>query len=384
MRWPSNILDKCIVFALQDPSVPELLDALHGTDPASILTALQSLQKQAWDSEINKMQIGCSRGLRALVNLLSFQDDMVRWHAAENLSMLGLVDCLRDAMMGTCITWLTDAGIVRRSRRLSQTCEPEQYIDALISLLMTAMEEPTRVLAVWMLWTLSLDPVLRPLIAREYAVSALVLMLRPCCSPSSHFAASRLLRSLALADIPTLFARHGVVPAMLCLLGNPTSGTMVRAALCSALCNFDLSSSDETLGLIVHWGVLPAIHVLLTCHDFHCQSWAARLTRHLAASSSGATQLILMSGLVAPLLDLLASPDEHCQLTSCSTLYQLLESGPTARVLLAEAGMAPRVAHLSRSRVYAVRFVASRTLAELAIPENFGMCNSAAGHVHNQ
>lgn len=281
------------------------------------------------------MLIGSRDGLRSLVSLLAFEDDLVRWHAAENLSMLGLVDCLRDSIVETCMLWLDAACLVRRSRRIAgEQREPLKYVDTLISLLCCNTHDTwKRVLAAWMLWALSLDPSLRAAIAHDQAVRALVHLLDTKHSASIHFAASRLLRSLALvdlADCPGLLARYSAAPALMRLLGEPDTTSMVRTALCSTLCNFNLGSDCEVQALLTAYNVLPAVHSLLCTPNCHSQGWAARIVHHLA-SYPAACSLLLSSPLPCALLDLLTSPDEHCQLTSCSALYQLLETGASVR-----------------------------------------------------
>lgn len=408
--------------------IAEAIAALRAPDatPKNQLTALAQLQRLAWESEPNKTAIASGDGLSTLLSLLGHSSNLVRWHAAEVLSLLALIDSLRDAIVETYTTTTERAGTVtgyvvlgstslagdsirsaasssssltslsaardvfRRSRRRfrdrrrgSSEAQPSSSgAHAKRALALTTVlcgrqaSEEVRVAAAWGLWVLALDPTLRTSVLCKGAICALVAMLSAASGSASHVAAARLLRSLALADEVHLLFTHGAVTALVVTMCGATSPD-ARMAACSALCNFEFAVDDTTVSLIASLNVLPVVLALLQAPDPHWQGWAARFLRNLAPGL-GADQLILSSGVLRPLANLLApvSPtgDEHCQLTACSALYKMLETSAMLKTKLAEMGLAAELAAVARNprTSYALRFVAARTLTELAVPENFG------------
>lgn len=279
-------------------SPAQLVHALsRSTRHSKRISMLQRLQEFAWHSEADKMQIAQAGGIATLLDLVIPTTGKMhmetQWHAAEVLSLLALVDQLRDDIL---------TAVVQRN-------DNNRQLDAGLRMQLDALIHPkapsTNPHALWTLWLLSLGASLRSRALTEpQLIPVLVSALHR--RDASSFAALRVVRSLALVDTNGVLHTGGVVGAIVSLLANTNLASrggvfaprpastqrIVAMAACSALCNTTSRHHGAPADAASRAGALRCVQAMLRAEDSpHVQGWAARFVRMVGATWTNGWQL---------------------------------------------------------------------------------------------
>lgn len=406
----ADFRDGADVSSREAPRTPAqlVLSLSRATHHQERVPLLQRLQDVAWHGEASKVSIARAGGIPTLLECIaptaSSMHMETQWHAAEVLSLLALVDQLRDDILDASCP--SEDPHQTRQQRLDAALR--SHLDALTT-------QHTCPRALWLLWVLSLDAGLR---AKALTEASLIPVLANALTrpDATAFAALRVVRSLALVDVVGVLHAGGVVSAAISLLTTPlddgdsstdqpgTEHRMVAMAACSALCNATGGHHGVPADAGARASAMRCVQSMLHQADSpHMQGWAARLVRVVGATWTNGWQLCKVqcskaskqsgfsmtaalgtsfrqhmmrspqdAGVLPALLHVMGSEHDLPRVTACSALHALTEVAPGARASMVQQGAVALLAGAVQSRHYPLRFLAARTLAEIACPASSG------------
>lgn len=200
-----------------------------------------------------------------LLRLLQSDACVVSWYTAELLGFLSL----RDTILRTILHAAT------------ATRDADAHAAALSDAHAT---DARRIDAAWRLWLASLDPLQRPHLLQPTILAALQPMLALGASLAAKLAASRVVRSIALAAAshPTAVEACAstlvaVVRQLVGIAGDQAQAPVARAAAMSAVANLAAAGGEGLCRLAVCHGGLDAARALMQHDSLPGQRWGARL-----------------------------------------------------------------------------------------------------------
>lgn len=275
-QQPTQVSEQCIVNPAAQPStlelgcsnIPSLAHGLHSARSASQLVhILQQLQVLAWQSDHGKHTIARQPGLLPrLLRLLHSDACTVAWYTAELLGFLSLQETLLQAILTT-----HHAALDASATLDAPAHDIHPHLAALVK---RDVDEQSRAAAAWQAWLASLHPDQRPLLLQPHVLDTLARMLVQGASLATKLAATRVVRSVALAAVTWLDGAVQCQPALaqvlrrlLDIAKDVRQPCIARTAATSAVANLAAAGGEVLTVLVLRHGGVDAAVMLMMHHD---------------------------------------------------------------------------------------------------------------------